>query len=328
LGAVRSRAAAPATVPTLDAESREKLASLGYLSGGAATPIKRGSGRDPHEQTAFFRAFEEAHWATLEGRAAEAVGLLRPLVEADPDNAIFRAHLARAYRESGQSEESVDEYRRAFADAPGDPQVGYELALALQKAGEISEATTVLSVVLRTDASRPEAHNALGILYSLEGQADRAREQFERALAIDPKDAVVLNNLGNSLRDLRSLDGAAKAYRRAIELAPGYADPLNGLGSVLVAQGHAEEALPLFDRALSLAPDRHEVRLNRAVALELGGDRAAAIDAYRGFVTASEADPDFAEQREIATRLALQLEEEGAANSTGIDSRDSDDGTH
>ena len=222
---------------------------------------------------------------------------------------MFRAHLARAYRENGEPDASLREYRRAFASSPGDSQVGYELALALQASGNIEEATTVLAVVLKSDAARPEAHNALGILHSLQGHADEARQEFERALAIDPDDAVVLNNLGNSLRDLARPEPAAAAYRRAIELAPSYAEPLNGLGSVLVAQGRPAEALPLFERALELAPDRHEVRLNRAVALELSGDRAAAIDAYRDFLAAAESDPHFAEQRAMAIELASRLEE-------------------
>jgi Flp pilus assembly protein TadD len=313
LTALQARGAAASPAPAdaaLDAETRAKLASLGYLSSSSAAKSTPTLGADPHQQTALFRAFEEAHWATLEGRAAEAARLLEPLVRQDPENAVFRAHLARASRENGELDSSVREYRRAFGDAPGDSQVGYELALALRASGRLEEATMVLAVVLRSDASRPEAHNALGIIHSLQGHADPARQEFERALAIDPDDAVVLNNLGNSLRDLERLEPAASAYRRAIARAPNYAEPLNGLGSVLVAQGRPAEALPLFERALALAPDRHEVRLNRAVALELSGDRGAAIRAYRDFLAAAESDPHFAEQRAMAVRLASRLEEQ------------------
>jgi arylsulfatase A-like enzyme/Tfp pilus assembly protein PilF len=315
LQSLRERGAATAApAAELDADSRAKLAALGYLSGATsqATSEPASGAADPHDRAPLFRAFEEAHWATLAGRPAEAVALLEPLVEHDSGNAVFRSHLARAHRERGDLASSLREYRRAFAAAPTDSQVGYELALALQASGEIEEATTVLTVVLSSDGARPDAHNALGILYTLQGQAEPARQEFERALAIDPDDAVVLNNLGNALRELGRGDHAADAYRRSIALAASYAEPFNGLGSVLVAQGRPAEALPLFDRALALAPDRHEVRLNRAVALELAGDRAGAIHAYRDFLAAAESDPQFAQQRAMATSLASRLEEQVA----------------
>ncbi len=305
----RPRPASPLSTPKRAPSSRRWA-----ISRAAPRPARRR--RPAPTRTTASRSSARSRKRTGRRSAAvrpQAARLLEPLVEGDPDNAVFRAHLARAYRESGELGASVREYRRAFASSPGDSQVGYELALALQASGNIDEATTVLAVVLQSDAARPEAHNALGILYSLQGQADQARQEFERALAIDPDDAVVLNNLGNSLRDLERPEPAASAYRRAIALAPNYAEPLNGLGSVLVAEGGPAEALPLFERALELAPDRHEIRLNRAVALELLGDRVAAIHAYRDFLAAAESDPHFAEQRAMAIELASRLEERASS---------------
>jgi tetratricopeptide (TPR) repeat protein len=82
---------------------------------------------------------------------------------------------------------------------------------------------------------------------------------------------------------------------------------LNGLGALEVATDRPAEALPLFERALALDPELHEVRLNRAIALELAGDRPAAITAYREFLSASAGDPEFESQRRAAERLLAQL---------------------
>ena len=125
--------------------------------------------------------------------------------------------------------------------------------------------------MLKSDAARPEAHNALGILYSMQGHADEARQQFERALAIDPDDAVVLNNLGNSLRDLARPEPAATAYRRAIELAPTTPSRSTGWARCWWRRVGRPRRCRCSIARSTLAPDRHEVRLNRAVALELVG---------------------------------------------------------
>ena len=64
---------------------------------------------------------------------------------------------------------------------------------------------------------------------------------------------------------------AERAYQRAVAVAPTYAEPLNGLGTLAVDRDRPQEALPYFERALALAPGYHEVRLNQAIAHEHGG---------------------------------------------------------
>ena len=194
-----------------------------------------------------------------------------------------------------------------MAQAPGDADGWYNLAVTLQEAGRAGDAQTALAAAIERDPKRPEAHNALGVAFAAGGRLEEARRAFADTVELDPRNARAYNNLGNVLRDLGREAEAEAAYRRAIDLAPRYADPLNGLGALLVAGDRPAEALPLFDRALAISPDLHEVRLNRAIALQLAGDRQAAIAAYREFLSVAAGDPGFASQRQRAQQLLTQL---------------------
>ena len=161
---------------------------------------------------------------------------------------------------------------------------------------------------VRLDPGKPEAHNTLGVVYLAERKLEPARQEFLRATAADPRNAPAWNNLGNVLRSLGRPDEAAEAYRRAVAAAPHYAEPLNGLGALEVERDHPAAALPYFERALALAPGYQEVRLNRAIALQLAGDAAAAAGAYRDFLRVTDPEPRrFAEQRQAARHFLAQL---------------------
>jgi arylsulfatase A-like enzyme/Flp pilus assembly protein TadD len=295
----------------VDAETRARLASLGYASGGATAPRAEGSkAPDPKRMVGLFRRFEEDHNRLKGGDAAAAARALADLAEivaADPPNPIFRGELARGYRQRGEIARAIPLYRRAVADAPGDPEAWYNLASALQEAGQAGEASAAVEQAVHLDPKRPEAHNTLGIIRLGEGKPEEARREFEAAAALDPRNATALNNLGNALRGLGRLDEAEGAYRRAVAAAPRYAEPLNGLGTLEVERDRPAAALSYFDQALRLAPSYHEVRLNRGIAHELAGEAEAAAAAYRDFLAATGGDPQFAEQRRAAQSLLARL---------------------
>jgi arylsulfatase A-like enzyme/Flp pilus assembly protein TadD len=303
------KAAEPAEV---DAEARARLLSLGYLAGAS---LGGGAirGKDPKDAVVLFHGFEEAHWALVDGRLADARDRFEKLIGADPANAVFVGQLAEVCRRTGDLARAIELYRRAVANAPGDRDARYNLAITLQDAGRHDEATEALTAAIRLDPERPEAHNALGIELALRGDLDGARRELERSVEIDPHNARAFNNLGNVLRDLKLLDEAERAYRRAAELAPTYADPLNGLGTLEVQRDNPAAAIPYFDRALTIAPQLHEARLNRAIAEELAGNRDAAIAAYRDFLAQTASDRQFAAQRQVARQLLARLEKSDSA---------------
>jgi arylsulfatase A-like enzyme/Flp pilus assembly protein TadD len=301
-----------------DAETRSRLASLGYVGGGSpAVPAPRPSRPDapdsrpsPVRRVDLFQRFERAHNRLGSGRPEDvqaALGDLAALVAADPHNPIFRSKLAQAWKERGEIGRAVPLYRQAAADAPDDPDAWYNLATALQQAGRTDEARQAVQKAMHLDPGRPEAHNTLGIVQLAAGNSEAARQEFELAARLDPRNAHALNNLGNVLRGQHRLAEAEDAYRRAVAAAPRYAEAWNGLGTLEVERERPSAALSYFEQALRLAPRYHEVRLNRAIAYDLAGQPDAAAAAYREFLAATEKDPQFSDQRRAAQQLLARL---------------------
>jgi arylsulfatase A-like enzyme/tetratricopeptide (TPR) repeat protein len=291
--------------PAVDAEAMAKLASLGYVGGVPAAPV--GARRDPHEMAPLFMRFEKATWAANDGRLDEAIAELESLVRDDPANPVFRGSLGKALRDAGQRERAIGFYQEAVALNPADAEAWYNLAVTLGEAGRRREAADAMAEAIRRGGTQPEAHNTLGVVLAAEGKPDEAIREFERAVELDPRHARALNNLGNVLRDAGRLDEAASAYERAIAADGDYADPLNGLGVLEVQRKRPEAAIERFDRALALAPENLEVRLNRAIACEMAGDRAAAIDGYEEFLRAARGRREYDQQIRIASQLLARL---------------------
>ena len=317
LAAIEASAAAapgPAGTSRDDAETRARLASLGYVAGKTvsgntrpATAPGTRSTADPKTVVDLFQRFERADARMNGGDTAGATSELAALVAADPANPVFRGKLAAAWRERGDLARALPLYRQAAADAPGDAEAWYDLASALREAGQLPAARQAAERALKLDARMPDAHNTLGIIDLGDNRLADARREFETATGLDPGNAAALNNLGNVLRALGKPDEAERAYQRAVAVAPRYAEPLNGLGTLAVDRDRPREALPYFERALALAPGYHEVRLNQAIAHDLAGDAQDALSAYQDFLAATAGDPKFAEQRRVAQQLLARL---------------------
>jgi tetratricopeptide (TPR) repeat protein len=103
----------------------------------------------------------------------------------------------------------------------------------------------------------------LGTRYLARGEAARAIEQFERALAIE--------------RAGRLRPAAGRSDTRAVEQASLY----NNYALALVRAGRADEARAWFERALALAPDNAQIMGGLAALEDAAGNLAAADSLYR-----------------------------------------------
>jgi Tfp pilus assembly protein PilF len=155
---------------------------------------------------------------------------------------------------------------------------------ALIQHGLYEEAISELSVAAATGLSLVEANNLLGIAYDHRGQHELAREFYERALTLAPRDAHVLSNLGYSLYlDDRPRDALAK-LKLAVRLDPSSGEIYNNLGFVYARLNKFDDAFDSFTQA---GGDLY-ARVRTASLLEAAGrDR----DAIRHYEAARKLDP-------------------------------------
>lgn len=100
------------------------------------------------------------------------------------------------------------------------PQARWKLAQAYLSRGHTSRALSLLAPLEASFPAQYEVVAGLGLVYSRTSQDQKAVEYLERALALRPPDAALLNALGESHRKLGNLDKAKGFFQRSLDLDP------------------------------------------------------------------------------------------------------------
>lgn len=96
-----------------------------------------------------------------------------------------------------------------------------------------------------------EAHYQLGNYYFFfNNKIEQAIEQFEAAIALNPKHKLAYNVLGYAYADYGKLDYAYETLEKYIDLAGDEPNPYDSYGEVLHMQGEMENAIDQFENAL------------------------------------------------------------------------------
>jgi tetratricopeptide (TPR) repeat protein len=107
-------------------------------------------------------------------------------------------------------------------------------------------------------------------LYS-QGRQEEARDEFLRALTIDPEEVNVINSLGVCYGQLGRMDQALDCFQRARDLDPDNIMTHFNLGFALAALGRRDEGIAALTRAAELDPEHDDVRLQLGRLLLLEG---------------------------------------------------------
>jgi tetratricopeptide (TPR) repeat protein len=145
---------------------------------------------------------------------------------------------------------------------------------------------------LAADPGNHAVLNNLGLALKAAGDLDGAIAAYREAVRIDPDFAVAHSNLGVALGAAGDPDGAIAAHRAAIRADPTYATPHNNLGVVFRdAKRDQAAAVAAFKEAVRIDPKYANAHNNLGVSLRAVNDPEGAMAAYRAAV---RANPDFA----------------------------------
>jgi arylsulfatase A-like enzyme/Tfp pilus assembly protein PilF len=266
----------------LDDEARRRLASLGYVSAGAAPLVRKDAPR-PADMVHVIEMLEKASGLFVDEQYAAVIPVLERVLAADPNNLDATLRLATAHSSLGHDQQALTAFRRAGALAPRSPDVTLYLALHYARGRDWERAVPLLERIVSETPERLPAAEALAAVRERQGRAAEAVALRQKIYTLRNPSAAELVHLGQ----LAMSAGQTPAAIEAFEKAKGMQGRTFGhdleLGVLFMAARRMEDAKASLDRVPSSSPDSPMALFKRAqISVLLGEpDRAARIAAAR-----------------------------------------------
>jgi serine/threonine protein kinase/Tfp pilus assembly protein PilF len=100
-----------------------------------------------------------------------------------------------------------------------------------------------------------EVHILLGMYYWGSGMAEKATEELNKALNLDPNLPDALDMAGYFYLDLKNFEKAIEYFKRYVSVLPGQPNPLDSLAEAYFRMGKIDEAAENYKKALGVKPD-------------------------------------------------------------------------
>ncbi|MEZ4535157.1 MAG: tetratricopeptide repeat protein [Cyanobacteriota/Melainabacteria group bacterium] len=166
------------------------------------------------------------------------------------------------------------------------------LAISLICLAALNSIQPTLAKATRQYQREVFVHLDQGSMLLESGQYQGARQEFQRAIELDPKCPDAFNNLGLTFYRTGDLENASANYMKALEIEPLFVPSLSNLAAVRYQQGKFSDAGNLYRLALRLANDKDpQLHYNLANVLRDDKDYSEAEVHYR---EAIRLKPDFA----------------------------------
>ncbi|HEX6464801.1 MAG TPA: sulfatase-like hydrolase/transferase, partial [Vicinamibacterales bacterium] len=257
--------APPARAQQESAETLDRLRSLGYIGGGAATvKEKYADADDPKRLVELEQMLTRAGDAYRAGRVDEAAGLYKAVIAKRPDTEDAYRKLALVYWRAGDAKDAIVTLESALRAGITQSEVRIKLAQYLAESGQAARAIELL----KDDAGNdPDALIALGNAYTAGDHPADAIRTFRRLLEIDPKNALAYQDLGTAQLQAKDFKDAEDSLRRAVQIDSSLGGAYTALGVVLASTSRREEAIDAWKRAVTLDPSDLNALYNLTVNL-------------------------------------------------------------
>jgi tetratricopeptide (TPR) repeat protein len=163
------------------------------------------------------------------------------------------------------------------------------LGEANYKLGRITEAIAHFERALQIEPNEAIVHGSLGSALMKIGQTKAALAHFQKSLEILPKQAAMHSSLGVALLETGRAEESLVHLQTAVKIDPADSDAHYNLGNTFLHLGRANEAVAEYDRALNINPDDTQALNNLAWILSTWPD-ALTRDGPRAVELAERAD--------------------------------------
>lgn len=224
-------------------------------------------------------------------KSSQAKQRLEQTLARDPKHPYAAGLLGEIALIGGDQPAAESRFREAIQRKPDWVQPWLHLATLKLAQKKPDEARETLESGLKAIPKSEEMHLLLAKTLSEAGEIDRAVEEYEVLLRLNPRSLVAANNLASMLTDQK---GDQKSLERALALAKDFdktapnAFFLDTLGWVHHKLGNSGQAVHFIQQALAKAPDHPVVNYHLGVAYFKTGQKVEAkahLEKAAGFAT-------------------------------------------
>lgn len=252
-----------AQMVSMDQETAEKLAALGYVGTRTQSNIDAQAAAqfDPKDMVQHWERVQAASNEQAAGKFREALEELEACVKLVPNDVWALQLLTTAYREKGDLDRADETAHRILALQPSDPSVHMSLGYIELARGRFREAEEQFNQAVALDPNFAAVYVALGNLHSRTEGIQKALEYYHKAIELDPGTTgpSAYNAIGAEYLAQMELDPAREAFEKALEIEQLNGAAHNGLARILIEEGKMEEAQKELEVALRYLPNDRRV---------------------------------------------------------------------
>lgn len=161
--------------------------------------------------------------------------------------------------------------------------------LALLADKQLQQALNYALLLKNFHPTDPQLYEFISIIWLAGNQHQKALENIDKALELDPNFIGAHANKGVILKNIGQLNEAMASCKKALDLDPRHLGTLLNAGDICVEQEKYDEAINFYDTALRIKPDFISAHSNRGLALRRLNRLEEALSSYSN---ALEIDPN------------------------------------
>ncbi|MEM2909185.1 MAG: AAA family ATPase [Candidatus Bilamarchaeaceae archaeon] len=198
--------------------------------------------------------------------------------------------------------------------SPTDAKTYYQLGNEYYERGDYDRAIENYNMAILLNPVFSEAYFNRALSYYQLKNFDKSISDYTKAAELDPHNPFIYNNRGDAYYRKQDYQSAIKDYDKAIQLNSSYLKAYYNRGLSYASLEEYEKAVEDFNKVIELKPDFAEAYHLRGLAKEYGGDLDGAIVDYE---KAIQLNPQLTEAKQHLESAKTKKEQEGKGEGGG-----------
>src|SRR5581483_4610276 len=243
-----------------------------------------------------------------QNKTQQAIDTLQDELSKHPDRLDVRLALGNTAVRLGKFDLALSQFEKVLSAVPKNTRAAGDLYFRIgetyRRKGDLNNA--VIAFQKAREILPESAIAASGLAQTLDAahRKPEARQAYEQALKLNPRDAVALNNLAYLLAETDGdLNEALTLAQRAKQILPNMLEVSDTLGVIYLKKNLNDNALQIFRDLVAKQPSHPTYRYHLGVALSKRGDKLQAVKELQQALKDNPSQEEQSRIRELLEKL-------------------------